>query len=143
MLESNDYQPYHFDQIHQSLPSKKQHVELMETENNINDNKVREEVLEHIVHHGVNWSYVDGDNVEFVGGLSVSDEKLREIERNTKGQSDCDRWFEERRQRITTSNFGTILKRRKNIYPKSLGTVHYLWRGVAPKRKGLGKLNFE
>jgi hypothetical protein len=24
-----------------------------------------------------------------------------------------------------------------------LGTVHYLWRGVAPKRKGLGKLNFE
>ena len=51
--------------------SKKQHVELMETENNINDNKVREEVLEHIVHHGVNWSYVDGDNVEFVGGLSV------------------------------------------------------------------------
>jgi hypothetical protein len=41
------------------------------------------------------WSYVDGDNVEFVGGLSVSDEKLREIERNTRSQSDCDRWFEE------------------------------------------------
>ena len=24
-----------------------------------------------------------------------------------------------------------------------LGTGHYLWRGVAPKRKGLGKPNFE
>jgi 3-methyladenine DNA glycosylase AlkD len=86
----------------------KKTTQLIETEI-INDNKVREEVLEHIVHHGVNWSYVDVDNVEFVGGLSVSDEKLRDIE----SQSDCYRWFEERSQIITTSNFGTILKRRK------------------------------
>jgi hypothetical protein len=25
----------------------------------------------------------------------------------------------------------------------NLGSGHYLWRGVAPKRKGLGKQNFE
>jgi hypothetical protein len=25
----------------------------------------------------------------------------------------------------------------------SLGTVHFLWWGVAPKRKGLGKQNFK
>ncbi len=27
--------------------------------------------------------------------------------------------------------------------PMPLGTCHYLWRGVAPKRKGLGKQNFK
>ena len=35
----------------------------------------------------------------------VTDEKLREIERNTRGQATCERWYEERR---------------KSIYPKSL-----------------------
>jgi cell division protein ZapA (FtsZ GTPase activity inhibitor) len=59
-------------------------------------------LIEHIVHLGVNWSYVDVDNVEFVGGLSVADEKLREIEKNTRIQSECDRWFEERSQIFTT-----------------------------------------
>lgn len=73
-------------------------------------------MLEKIVHLGVNWSYADVENVEFAEGLSVSDEKLREIERNSRGQSECDRWFKERRQRITASNFGIILKRRKNIH---------------------------
>ena len=35
------------------------------------------------------------------------------------------------------------LSLRNFFHYSTLGTVHYLWRGVAPKRKGLGKLNFE
>jgi hypothetical protein len=95
-------------------------MELRDPAINVNDSNVREQVLENIVHPGCNWSYVDESNVEFVGSLCVTDQKLREIERNTRGQGTCDRWYEERRQRIIASNFGTVLKRRKSIYPKSL-----------------------
>ena len=35
------------------------------------------------------------------------------------------------------------LSRYISFSPIVLGTVHYLWRGVAPKRKGLGEQNFE
>jgi hypothetical protein len=54
---------------------------------NVNDSNVREQVLENIVHPGCNWSYVDESNVEFVGSLCVTDQKLREKERNTRGHS--------------------------------------------------------
>ena len=56
----------------------------------------------------------------FLAVWCVTDEKLREIERNTRGQATCERWYEERRKRSTASNIGTVLKRRKSIYPKSL-----------------------
>ena len=42
-----------------------------------------------------------------------------ELERNTRGQSDCALWFEERRYRLTASNFGSVIKRKKSIFPKS------------------------
>ena len=37
-----------------------------------------------------------------------------------KGQSDDKLWYEERRMRLTASNFGSVLKRRENIYPKTI-----------------------
>jgi hypothetical protein len=40
------------------------------------------------------------------------------------------------------ASIGYVLSDSDNVL-SDLGTVHYLWRGVAPKRKGLGKLNFE
>ena len=120
VIESNDHQPHQFDKFHQNLPSKKQLAEFRKPEININDHSVREKMFENMEHPGVNWSYIDEKNVEFVKELSVTNQKLREVERNTRDQSTCDRWFEERRQRITSSNFGAVIKRRKSIYPKSI-----------------------
>jgi hypothetical protein len=39
----------------------------------------------------------------------------------------------------------TQISVRTESYPRTrhLGSGHYLWRGVAPKRKGMGKQNFE
>ena len=71
-------------------------------------------------HPGVNWSYVDEKNVQSVKELRVTNQKLRELERNTRDQSTCDRWFEEQRQRIKSSTFCAVIKRRKSIYPKSI-----------------------
>jgi hypothetical protein len=46
--------------------------------------------------------------------------------------------------KIITKKITTLLTHvNPNHRAARLGTVHYLWRGVAPKRRGLGKLNFE
>ena len=37
-----------------------------------------------------------------------------------EGQSDSELWFQERRLRLTASNFGLVLKRRENTFPKSI-----------------------
>ena len=66
-MESNNHQPHPFHEIHQNLPPKKQCMELRDPA--INVSKVREQVLENIVHPGCNWSYVDESNAEFLGSL--------------------------------------------------------------------------
>ena len=43
-----------------------------------------------------------------------------QIERSTVSQAATPKWFEERKKRLTASNFGSVLNRRKNIYPASL-----------------------
>ena len=52
--------------------------------------------------------------------LDVSDSKHQEIEKNTRRQVECSEWFKERNMRLTSSNFGAVIKRRKQMYPKSL-----------------------
>ena len=37
----------------------------------------------------------------------------------------------------------TLLSATDIVIVELLGSGHYLWQGVAPKRKGLGKQNFE
>ena len=44
---------------------------------------------------------------------------------NTRRQSDNNLWFEERRLRLTASNFGLVLKRRESIFPKSILTKQF------------------
>ena len=51
--------------------------------------------------------------------LYTTREQMVELERNTRGQSDCTLWVEERRSRLTASNFGSVIKRKKNIFLKS------------------------
>ncbi len=41
-------------------------------------------------------------------------------EKNTRKQSSSDRLFVERGKRLTSSNFGAVVKRRKGMYPKTL-----------------------
>ena len=52
--------------------------------------------------------------------LFKTKEQLHDIECNTRGQSDNDLWFEERRLRLTASNYGLVMKRREKIFPKSI-----------------------
>ena len=77
VIESNDPHPHQFDKFHQNLPSKKQLAEFRKPEINITDYRVREQMLENMEHPGVNWSYVDEKNVEYVKELSVTNQKLR------------------------------------------------------------------
>lgn len=57
---------------------------------------------------------------EFKNSLRVSEEKAREIERNTVGQRDCPEWFTVRRYRLTASIFGEIFHRRQTTSPDKL-----------------------
>ena len=52
--------------------------------------------------------------------LSKNHDEILEVERNTRGQASCERWYVERNMRLTASNFGGVIRRRKSIYPKSL-----------------------
>ena len=52
--------------------------------------------------------------------LSKNHDEILEVERNTRGQASCERWYVERNMRFTASNFGGVNRRRKSIYPKSL-----------------------
>lgn len=52
--------------------------------------------------------------------LCVSKEEVKAIEKETIGQSYNKKWFVERRKRLTSSNFGLVIKRRMHIYPKSI-----------------------
>ena len=53
-------------------------------------------------------------------GKTMTQEKIFEIEKNTRDQSSSDQWYDERKKRLTASNFGAVIKRKKSIYPKSL-----------------------
>ena len=35
-------------------------------------------------------------------------------------QNECQEWFQQRKCRLTASFFGCVMRRRKNIYPKSI-----------------------
>ncbi|KAJ8938658.1 hypothetical protein NQ314_011397 [Rhamnusium bicolor] len=52
--------------------------------------------------------------------LAKTDEEIMEIERNTQGQSANPAWKQERAFRLTTSNFGSVGKRRSNTPPNKL-----------------------
>ena len=53
-------------------------------------------------------------------GKTTTQEKIFEIEENTRDPSSSDQWYDERKNRLIASNFGAVIKRKKSIYPKSL-----------------------
>ena len=46
--------------------------------------------------------------------LTYTQEEVRAVEQATKTQRDCERWHEERKLRITASNFGLVVKRKRS-----------------------------
>jgi len=53
----------------------------------------------------------------FLKMMQPSDEQRKAVEKNTRRQSLCKRWREERYLRLTASNFGRVMLRKSN-YPK-------------------------
>ena len=65
--------------------------------------------------------YLSDENKFFLSHhLNLNLNDVREIEEKTLLQSNSSCWFEERRKCLTASNFGAVLNRRKDIYPKSI-----------------------
>ena len=88
---------------------------------NLHESYIRDQILERLEPAAVNRSCVDGENINIVSDfLGTTHPQLLEIENNTRGQASCDKWYKERRIRLTLSNFGAVVKRRKTIHPKSL-----------------------
>ena len=56
----------------------------------------------------------------FKESLTISDEKIREVELNTREQRESSFWFQVRRHRITSSMFGQVLRRKEQTPPDSL-----------------------
>lgn len=54
--------------------------------------------------------------------LAMSKEQCIRVEQNTRDQANCPAWFEARRNKLTASNFGLIIKRKK-VTEKFLETI--------------------
>ena len=52
--------------------------------------------------------------------LMIPSETCVSIEKSTLQQSENVEWFNERRKRLTSSNFGAVINRRANIFPKTI-----------------------
>ena len=58
---------------------------------------------------------------EFVKSyLEVTNSNVFELEKKTLLQSLSFAWYEERKKRLTASNFGLVIKRHQGIYPKAI-----------------------
>ncbi|XP_077991527.1 uncharacterized protein LOC144445760 [Glandiceps talaboti] len=55
--------------------------------------------------------------------LAMSQQEAVELEKQTVGQSNCQKWFEERARRLTASKFGRIMKRKAPVTDKFLQSL--------------------
>ena len=119
LLKSNDNQPYPSENMHLEIPSKKHHTESLQL--NIYDTNVRDKILERLQPATTEEFDIHHDSVDDLrDSHTISQSEVLEIEKNTREQSSSDRWFVERGKRLTSSNFGAVVKRRKGMYPKTL-----------------------
>lgn len=69
----------------------------------------------------------------FLNTLNTADRA--KIEKDTRDQSENEKWFQERKLRLTASNFGKICKMRKNTSCKN--TVYSMLYAAIPHAKSL------
>jgi hypothetical protein len=123
LLQSNNCVPASNEEFHERLPSKRKCTEAHHSTSELYETDIRDQVLESLkTDNDIDWSHVPSDeDRKFVSeSLKKSHEGILEIERNTREQSNCTTWYEERNKRLTASNFGAVLNRKKNNYPKSI-----------------------
>ena len=123
LLKSNHHQPWDYNEYLEGLPSKRVFIDANLHVSQLYNDNIRESVLNEITVPDFSevCKYLPSqDYAPFVQNyLYTTNEQMVELECNTRGQSDCTLWFEERRSCLTASNFGSVIKRKKNIFPKS------------------------
>ena len=62
----------------------------------------------------------------FPKSITYTEEQTRLVEKATTTQQECKRWYEERKYRITASNFGLVAKRKRN-HCASAKQLLYKW----------------
>ena len=85
---------------------------------NLNNSHVRELLLENLKGTKVCLANVPPEKAEFIPNLEVTYEQMLEIELNTWGQASCDRWYDERKNRITGFKFWDCGKKEKIYFSK-------------------------
>ena len=82
---------------------------------------LRIDILEKIKSNVPQFNKLTEEQIEFVKeNLFVDADLCINIESSTVNQSGSDRWFKERKKRITASNFGAVINRRPTVYPNAL-----------------------
>ena len=124
LLESNDCQPFEHNEFLSEIPSKKKFTEAQDSVNQLFNVNIRDSVLRDINTRNlpeISQHLPSEEYKQFVQDrLIKTKEELLDIECNTRGQSTNNLWFQERQLRLTASNFGIVLKRRENVFPKSI-----------------------
>ena len=121
VLDDHECNPFDYDNYHDTLPSK---IKLV-TKKNALSCLSSESVRDHIVNNldnSLDLSHLSQSEQTCLSSknIQVDLNQLQEIERNTRGQTDCPEWFVERNKRLTSSNFGSVINRRESIHPKSI-----------------------
>ncbi len=62
-----------------------------------------------------------GTDLQWLNYVSpISQEEAEDLEKGTVRQSDCTEWYVERKDRITASLFGKIVKRKKEVSARAI-----------------------
>lgn len=78
-------------------------------------------MFDKVASHPTVMHNLTSDQKSFVmAHLHVTPSNVKIIEAETIRQASSTAWFTERRKRLTASNFGSVVNRRKNIYPKAI-----------------------
>ena len=106
------------------MPSKKAFNEANLFANQMYNNEIRKSILEQITVPDFGEVCKHLPSPEYAthtkNTLFTTKEQMADIECNTRGQSQSKLWFHERQGRLTGSHFGTVMKRRENVFPTSL-----------------------
>ena len=78
------------------------------------------EVLGQLNGSGMVSNLIDKQQEFVKSNLEVTSSNVFELEKKTLLQSLSFPWYEERKKRLTASNFGLVIKRRQGSYPNTI-----------------------